>query len=279
MTARELGMLTAPGLLSLDEAIDPDSLGGKAVALGVAVRAGLPVPGGIAVSAGVVAAVVGGDCQARARIAEAAAGLRFPLAVRSSAVGEDGADASFAGQHLSVLNVCDATAAIEAVAAVGASAGSAAALGYRRRMGADAAPRCGVVLQRLVVAEVAGVLFTCNPVTGADERVIEASWSLGEAVVSGLVIPDTYRLGRDGTLLQLVVGRKDTVVVPAPGGGTHTRVVDQVMAARQCLGVDELAQLNDLADACERVYGGTQDIEWAFAESTLALLQRRPVTA
>jgi pyruvate,water dikinase len=164
--------------------------------------------------------------------------------------------------------------------AVGRSADAESAAAYRRRMGAPGAGgRCGVVVQTLVPADVAGVMFTRNPVTGADERVIEASWALGESVVAGTVTPDCYRLGRDGTVLQSYVGRKSTAVVALPGGGTQTRAVDAAMAAAPCLDAAQLAALNALASRCDEVFDGAHDLEWAFAGGALALLQRRPVTA
>ena len=110
-----------------------------------------------------------------------------PLAVRSSAVGEDSEEASFAGQHLTCLNVCSAVGVIEAVEAIWRSAHSDSALAYRRRLGVRGSPRIAVVVQELVDADCAGVLFTRNPLDGADELVVEAAWGLGEAVVAGLV--------------------------------------------------------------------------------------------
>jgi pyruvate,water dikinase len=265
----------------LRDAVDSAVFGGKAAALAVALRAGLPVPAGLALPAGLVAAVVDGDLTARQAVAAAVADLPGPLAVRSSAIGEDGACSSFAGQHLTELNVIGVEAALAAVVAVGCSAESDSAAAYRARVGAGAAAGCGVVVQTLVPADVAGVMFTRNPLTGADERGIEASWALGEAVVGGLVTPDCYRLGRDGTVLDTYVGHKDAAVVALPGGGTETRAVDAATATAPCLDATRLAALNALAALCDEVYGTdpAHDIEWAFAGGELALLQRRPVTA
>jgi pyruvate,water dikinase len=199
--------------------------------------------------------------------------------VRSSAVGEDGDGASFAGQHLTVLNVRDADAAVAAVAAVAASACAESALAYRRGHGDDSVPRCGAVLQRLVPATAAGVMFTRDPLTGADQVVVEAGWALGEAVVSGLVTPDRYRLDRTGRVLERVLGTKDLAVVPAPAGGTTTVRLDAARAARPCLRDDQLAALAELGRRCDEVFGGPSDVEWAFAGDRLSLVQRRPVTA
>jgi pyruvate, water dikinase len=273
--------MAVPSVVPLAEAADAALYGGKAAALAVALRGGLPVPGGVAVPADLVAALVAGDEGARAAVAAGLARVPGPLAVRSSAVGEDGAASSFAGQHLTELNVVGIEAALAAVAAVGRSAGEESAAAYRARRGLDAdTPACGVVVQTLVAAEVAGVLFTRNPVTGADECVIEASWALGEAVVAGLVTPDLYRLARDGTVLEAVLGRKEVAVVALPGGGTGTRPATPEESARPCLDGARLAALARLAQACDAVFGpDPHDIEWAFGGGGVALLQRRPVTA
>lgn len=277
----------ALGAVALRAAVDPHVFGGKAAALALAVRAGLPVPAGVALSADLVAGLLADDRTGpspaghgrRRAVVDALATVPGPLAVRSSGVGEDGATASFAGQHLTELNVIGVEAALAAVLAVGRSADSASAAAYRAGVGAPPGAGCAVVVQTLVAAEVAGVMFTRNPVTGADERVIEASWALGESVVAGLVTPDCYRLGRDGSVLHTFVGRKDTAVVAMPGGGTRTRAVDPAVAAAPCLTAHHLGALNALAALCEEVYDGAHDIEWAFAAGALALLQRRPVTA
>ena len=181
---------------ALAEARDPAAFGGKAVQLGVGIRAGLPVPAGFAVSADHVEAVVCTDAEADA---DAVAALRAACvdgavrAVRSSAIGEDSGVASFAGAHLTVLGVRGAAAIVDAVRKVHASGLTAGARAYRDRLRLAERPRMAVVVQELIDADVAGVLFTRNPVSGAAERVIEASWGLGEAVVAGLVIPDLYR--------------------------------------------------------------------------------------
>ena len=132
----------------------------------------------------------------------------MPLAVRSSAVDEDGAEASFAGQHLTLLNVPTAADCPSALRDIWWSANSDSAITYRQRVGLFTRPSVGVVIQTLLDPEIAGVMFTENPMTGADERVIEASWGLGEAVVAGLVIPDHYRFDRSGQVLERKPGRK-----------------------------------------------------------------------
>ena len=108
-----------------------------------------------------------------------------------SPVDEDGADASFAGQHLTLLNVASLDDLTKALREIWWSANSDSAITYRKRVGLFTRPSIAVVVQRLLTPDAAGVMFTRNPITGADERMIEASWGLGEAVVAGLVIPDS----------------------------------------------------------------------------------------
>jgi pyruvate,water dikinase len=262
----------------LTEPLDEGAYGGKAAQLAMAVRAGLPVPKGIGLPVDLVDAVAASDADAVRGLERALAGLRRPLAVRSSAVGEDSAIASFAGQHLTCLNVGSPGAVVDAVRAIFASARSESALAYRRRMGVEGEPRVGAVVQELVMADRAGVLFSCNPVTGADEIVIEAAWGLGEAVVAGLVTPDRFRLSRQGAVLERSIGVKDLAVRPTPAGGTCETPVAASLARTPCLDASDLERLSRLAARCEAVFGGRQDLEWAFAGDRLHLLQRRPVT-
>ncbi|HVZ32088.1 MAG TPA: PEP/pyruvate-binding domain-containing protein [Polyangiaceae bacterium] len=257
--------------------VDSADYGGKALELGRALRAGLPVPAGWAVSPELVEQAVHGDGTARERLARAQGALG-PSAVRSSALGEDGAQASFAGQHASVLNVRTAEALFLALESVYASVRAPAALAYRQRLGIAAEPRMAVVLQALVPAESAGVLFTKNPLTGADERLIEGSFGLGEAVVSGIVTPDRFRLARGGRLLEQTLGDKDIEIGWHPEGGTHELAVSPERINQPCIDAAQLAQLDDLASACERAFAGPHDIEWAFARGRLYLLQRRAIT-
>lgn len=252
--------------------------GSKAVGLGDAVRQGLPVPPGVALSGDLVDAVASGDAKAIARVAKAIANLPPPFAVRSSAVDEDGANASFAGQHLTVLNVHSAADVPGAVRDVWWSANSDAAITYRQRVGLFTRPSVGVVIQTLLNPAVAGVMFTEHPVTGADERLIEASWGLGEAVVAGLVVPDHFRLERSGQVLERKAGRKRIAIRALPNGGTFEDQVSPLQVNQLCLGDVELAALGELALRCEKVYGPRRDIEWAIQNGTLYLLQCRAVT-
>src|SRR2546430_4742836 len=189
------------GVVPLADAHDDTVFGSKAVGLGDATRGGLPVPPGFALSGPVVDAVASGEEDAIKAVAESVRSLATPFAVRSSAVGEDGADASFAGQHITLLNVPSAAEVTDAVREVWWSANSDSAITYRQKKGQFVRPSVGVVVQSLLDPDVAGVMFTQNPINGADERMIEASWGLGEAVVAGRVIPDNFRIARSGEVL------------------------------------------------------------------------------
>jgi len=266
------------GVVPLEKARETAIYGSKAVGLGQAIRDGLPVPPGIALSGPVVESVAVGEQRASRAVAKAARPLGAPLAVRSSAVDEDGAEASFAGQHLTLLNVRSADELREAVREVWWSANSDSAITYRQRVGLFTRPSVGVVVQALLNPEAAGVMFTQNPISGADERVIEASWGLGEAVVSGRVIPDNFRVERSGRVLSRTPGRKTVAIRNAPEGGTVDEEIPADRAEELCLDDGQLGALNDLARVCEEVYGPARDIEWAFAGGTLYLLQCRAVT-
>jgi pyruvate,water dikinase len=266
------------GIVPLVGADKEELYGGKAVGLGDALRAGLPVPPGIALPGPAVDAIASGEAEATAALHAAVRPLPMPLAVRSSAVDEDCAGASFAGQHITVLTVPSADDAEAAVREVWWSANSDSAITYRKRLGVFARPSVGVVVQSLLQPETAGVMFTRNPITGADERMIEASWGLGEAVVAGRVIPDSYRLARGGDVLERRPGLKKLAIRSAPDGGTVDEEVAADLVESLCLRDEHLKALSALADDCERVYGPERDIEWAFAGGRLYLLQCRAVT-
>ncbi len=260
------------------KASERSEFGSKAVGLGDAARQGLPVPPGVALSGELVEAVASGDNTAIEKVAKAIAPLSPPFAVRSSAVDEDGAAASFAGQHLTLLNVHSAADVPGAVRDVWWSANSDSAITYRQRVGLFTRPSVGVVVQTLLNPIAAGVMFTENPVTGADERMIEASWGLGEAVVAGLVVPDNFRLDRSGQVLERRAGRKKIAIRSLPNGGTFEQQVPPEQVNQLCLDEAQLAALGDLALQCEKVYGPRRDIEWAFQDGTLYLLQCRAIT-
>jgi pyruvate,water dikinase len=263
----------------LVDADDPAEFGGKASQLGEGLRAGLPIPDGYALSAALVESAVAGESTSREAVVRCVESLGGRCAVRSSAVGEDSAQASFAGQHATRLNVLGAEAALVALHEVWASGRTESALRYRERMGAEGAPQVAVVVQRLVAADTAGVLFTCDPVSGRDEILVEACWGLGESVVQGMVVPDRYRMTRDGQVLERTAGSKDRSVRIAHDGGTVHDPVPAHLSRRLCLGYPDLRSLHALARRCDDVFGeDPHDLEWAIEAGCLFLLQRRPVT-
>ena len=264
--------------MPLVDADTEELYGAKAVGLGDALRAGLPVPPGVALPGSEVDSIASGDGAATSALLRAVRELPAPLAVRSSAVGEDSAGASFAGQHITVLNVPSAEDVEAAVREVWWSANSDSAISYRKRLGVFARPSVGVVVQSLLQPDTAGVMFTRNPITGADERMIEASWGLGEAVVSGRVIPDSFRVTRSGEVLERRAGVKRLAIRSAPDGGTVDADVAPELVESLCLTDEQLQALSGLAADCERVYGPERDIEWAFAGGRLYLLQCRALT-
>ena len=265
-------------VVALEEAVEEKLFGAKAVGLGDAARAGLPIPPGVAIAGDLTDALAAGDGAAVEQLMEATRFLAGPLAVRSSVVDEDGASASFAGQHLTLLNVPSRDDIVPAVRQVWWSANSDSAITYRKRVGLFDRPSVGVVVQSLLDPLVAGVMFTQNPINGADERVVEASWGLGEAVVAARVIPDHFRIARSGAVLERTPGLKKIAVRSAEHGGTVEEDLGPERAETLCLDEAQLQQLNDLAARCEEVYGPERDIEWAFAGDRLFLLQCRAMT-
>ncbi len=236
-------------VVPLEEAHDDTVFGSKAVGLGEAARGGLPLPPGIALAGSIVEAVASGEAAAIEQVAEAVRTLPVPLAVRSSAVDEDGANASFAGQHITLLNVRTVDAVSDAVREVWWSANSDSAITYRQRVGLWRRPSVGVVVQSLLAPTVAGVMFTQNPINGADERIIEASWGLGEVVVAAQVIPDTYRIDRSGQVIERSPGLKKIAIRPLPEGGTIEEPVAPELTEALCLSDDDLAGAARASDA------------------------------
>jgi pyruvate,water dikinase len=265
-------------VVPLEEAHDDSVFGSKAVGLGEAARGGLPLPPGIALAGPIVEAVASGEEDAISEVAEAVRPLPVPLAVRSSAVDEDGANASFAGQHITLLNVLTVEQVSEAVREVWWSANSDSAITYRQRVGLLRRPSVGVVVQSLLAPTVAGVMFTQNPITGADERIIEASWGLGEAVVAAQVIPDTFRIERSGEIIERTAGLKKIAIRPLPDGGTFEEPVAPELIEALSLSDEDLGELHALATRCEALYGPGRDIEWAIADGNVYLLQCRAIT-
>jgi phosphoenolpyruvate synthase/pyruvate phosphate dikinase len=263
-------------------AADAALTGGKAANLS-RLAAGGRVP------AGFVLAVPGTVLERSARAAVALAYRRLaeltgvdepPVAVRSSAVDEDGLDASFAGQHDTYLNVSGADQLWWAIARCVASFGADRALAYRRDAGLPAAPaRVAVLVQWLVPADAAGVVFSAHPVTGArDAVVVNASFGLGESVVAGTVTPDAIVVGRDDLAVrEHVVADKRRMTV-AVSGGTREVPVPGRVARMPAIDAGQARAAAALALDLEREMGWPVDLEVAWARSELFLLQCRPIT-
>lgn len=211
--------------------------------------------------------------------------LRRPAAaVRSSATAEDLPDMSFAGQQDTYLNVVGDDALLEAVVGCWSSLWTARAIGYRSRNDIDHRDvALAAVVQKMVPSEASGVLFTANPLTGRrDETVIDATLGLGEALVAGQVEPDHYVVHRNGqrpdrSTIEKELGAKAIAIEGDAGGGTVTRQLDA--RERQALPDDAIVELAHLGRQVTDILDGPQDIEWAWADDTLHLLQSRPITS
>ena len=206
--------------------------------------------------------------------------ISSPVAVRSSATTEDLPDLSFAGQQDTFLNVINEDALMEAVVHCWSSLWTARAIGYRTRNNIDhGGAALAVIVQEMVQSEVSGVLFTANPLTGRlSESVINATFGLGEALVSGQVEPDQYVVDTlTGTIVDRMVGSKALSTRLRASGGVET--VEELSETRQALSNGDIQQIVALGQKVHEEYGTPQDIEWAFAEGTLYLLQTRPITS
>jgi pyruvate,water dikinase len=211
------------------------------------------------------------------------AGEDGPVAVRSSATAEDTEAASFAGMNETFLNTRGADAVIEAVRRCWSSLFGARTIFYRAKRGFGQADMdIAVVIQLQIASERAGVMFTIDPSSGANDRlVIEGSFGLGEAVVSGRVSPDRYVVDKK-TLAILVrdIHRKEAVIEPLPGGGTGTRELARNEGLDAALSDDEVRAIAELGRTIEQHYGSPQDTEWAIdADGKIWMLQSRPVTS
>ena len=299
-------LTVTPLVVGLGElrAADVPRVGGKAANLGELMAAGLPVPDGFCVTTDAYARIATGvDLTAAPGAVRAALratpvpddildavttayrelGPNVPVAVRSSATAEDLPTASFAGQQDTYLNVVGADAVVEAVRHCWASLWTDRAVAYRREAGVDPdGVRLAVVVQRMIDASVAGVLFTADPVSGRRRRaVVDASPGLGEAVVSGAVNPDHLVVDDDQEsgprVVERRLGDKAVAVRPLPGGGTEQ--VGLAAGTEACVTDAEVLALVALGRRVEAHFGAPQDVEWALdAAGTLWLTQARPVT-
>ena len=221
------------------------------------------------------------ELDAAIRSAYRAVGPATAVAVRSSAVSEDGEAASFAGQQETFLNVRGEDLIVRRVQECWASFFAPRALFYRAEKGALRDTRMAVVVQEMVLAEKSGVLFTVDPVRKRRDRmVIEAVFGLGEGIVSGMITPDHYVIDREsGSLLDEFVAVQDQAVFhdPERGGTRHVELPEE-QGAERVLTNDELQQLRTVGLRLERFFGSAQDIEWSIRGGELLLLQSRPIT-
>jgi len=208
-------------------------------------------------------------------------GADIPVAVRSSATAEDLPGMSFAGQLDTYLNVRGGDDVIDAVRRCWASLWTGRAIGYRQRQGTRPEDvSMAVVVQQLVAAEAAGVVFTANPVTGArDELMINAAWGLGEAIVSGRVTPDTIVFDQQtGAIRSQEISSKDVMTVRLESG-TREEPVPAGKRRRAALEPAQAAELARLGVKIGQLYGQPMDIEWAMCDGRIFVVQARPVTA
>jgi rifampicin phosphotransferase len=294
---------------------DTPRVGPKAANLGVLLRAGFPVPAGFCLTTEAFRAFVAacdaietlctgsttdGDRAIGPRVRERLADLPVPpmidqaveramkdwppgcpVAVRSSATAEDLHEASGAGQQDTFLNVRGHASIVQAIRSCWISLFTDRAISYRARRKID--PRrvaMAVVVQKMVPAEAAGVIFTADPVTGCPDRiVIEGSFGLGDAVVSGKVSPDRLVLEKTSlNVLERHVSRKGIEVVMADEGGVREQPVDESRRQTASFTDEQARDLARLALEAERLFGCPQDVEWAISAGKVFVLQSRPIT-
>ena len=272
-------------------------VGGKGSSLARCRGLGLPVPDGFCVTVDAFTAAISqirdrerGPCGKEPfpfpsgledALAAAYDRLGKPaVAVRSSGVDEDSESHSLAGQHETLLGVRGESALFDAVRACWASVWSDSAIEYRRRQGITGVSPIAVVVQPMVAPDVSGVLFTRDPVSGAPGKVvINASYGLGESVVSGLIVPDAFVVSvNPPRVVSRVLGSKKTRMDVGEQGVIQTRVPSSERS-RLCLDDDQLLRLVDIGMRLERHYGSAQDVEWALCDGEVVLLQSRPITA
>ncbi|HEY3978788.1 MAG TPA: rifamycin-inactivating phosphotransferase [Streptosporangiaceae bacterium] len=223
-------------------------------------------------------AAIPDDLEAAIRGPLARLGEHAAYAVRSSATAEDLPTASFAGQQDSYLNVIG-PAVLQHVRQCWASLFTERAVAYRLRNGFDHRKvGMAVVVQRMVFPQAAGILFTADPVTSNRKiSFVEAGWGLGEALVSGLVNPDTYQV-RDGGIIARAVAAKQRAILASPGGGTREQAVEPGRQELPALTDAQVVRLAELGRRIEAHFGRPQDIEWCLADDGFQVVQSRPIT-
>src|SRR5215469_391671 len=207
-------------------------------------------------------------------------GTEHAYAVRSSATAEDLPSASFAGQQDTFPNVRGEEPLLLAIRRCWASLFTDRAIAYRAKHGfRHRAVFLAVVVQRMVVPDVSGIMFTADPITGRRKTVcIDASFGLGEALVAGLVTADLYQV-RAGAIVTKRVSRKAIAIRPLPDGGTVTEALPLQEQERQALPDDRILELAGLGLRIEEHYGREQDIEWCLAGGRFFIVQARPITS
>ena len=202
------------------------------------------------------------------------------VAVRSSATDEDSGGASFAGQHDTYLNISGEVAVTDAIVRCWNSLRNAEAIAYRESAGiALEGARMAVLVQHLVAADTAGIVFSANPITGnRDEVMLNMSWGLGEAVVGGMVTPDTFTVSKgDFKITSETIAEKMTMTVSTPDG-TKEVDVPRIMRSAPSASPEQVIEAAKMAAALEEQLGWPVDAEFAFQGDDLFLLQARPIT-
>lgn len=206
-------------------------------------------------------------------------GEQGAYAVRSSATAEDLPTASFAGQQDTYLNVVGAAAVLAHVSKCWGSLFTERAVTYRLRNGFDHRKvHMAVVVQQMALPQAAGILFTANPITG-NRKVssVEASFGLGESLVSGRVNADVYEV-REGTVVRRAIGNKELAILPSPTGGTREQAIDPTRREEPALTDAQVVRLARLGRKIEARFGRPQDIEWCLVDDELLIVQSRPIT-
>ncbi len=285
---------SSPDILWLDDPAsrDPSITGGKVAQL-ARLAARYPVPAGFSITAPAYAAhhdptdatrmpesLRDAIADAYLRLATIAGTPDPAVAVRSSAVDEDGRQASFAGQHETFLNVSGMDAVVAAVGRCWASAHASHVRVYRRQQGLTVDDvRIAVLVQLLVRSDVSVVAFSANPVTARrDQIMVTASWGLGESIVGGTVTPDTWVVdARTGAISETHIGDKRRMTVMSPDGSAEIDV-PRIMRALPSLSDEQVRQVATLCSLLQAESGWPVDVEAAFAGGWLYLLQCRPIT-
>jgi rifampicin phosphotransferase len=234
---------------------------------------------GIAIPGDLAAAITRALAQLGEQAAYAVLGEQAAYAVRSSATAEDLPTASFAGQQDTYLNVVGPAAILQHVSRCWASLFTERAVTYRLRNGFDHRKvHMAVVVQQMVFPDAAGILFTADPVTGNRKVTsVEASFGLGEALVSGLVNPDVFKV-RDGEVVAKAIAAKQRAVHASPAGGTQEQAIDPQRQEQPALTDAQVVRLARLGRRIEAHFGRPQDIEWCLVDDGFQIVQSRPIT-